>query len=423
MHGAPSCDCIRSWRAGAALRLAAGVQLGHALRQHRQRLADRRFHAHPDRAGRAGRAAPWQTDAHACRSISFYLGYQKKDLQPGEFVVAVTVPRAAAGQRIASYKVSKRFDQDISAVCAGFAFNSTAIASSRLGWRSAAWRRFRLARRSAEAALLNKDWSSTDCRGRGRGAERGLRATDAICAPAASIGCWQPRQLLRRFYRETQGEPVASLQDTQRRWQVSHERRSAHRRRTCRANLIAHESAHLHVTGRGARTATTLPLPANTLHAAFGLSRSRTATFARWISPPCAARRALSLSPCRRTFRARTTMAASVHDDPIFADGLVQYAGQPLFAVAATSYSAARSAVRKAQASNTTAARDPRHQRGAGSAELRAAVSAHRARLAAEILRDVAASAARHGGHRRPGSLLSRRPDRGRASRRKTAAC
>ena len=33
-----------------------------------------------------------------------------------------------------------------------------------------------------------------------------------------------------------------------------------------------------------------------------------------------------------------------LHDDPIFADSLVQYAGQPLFAVAATSYAAARRA-------------------------------------------------------------------------------
>jgi xanthine dehydrogenase large subunit len=37
-----------------------------------------------------------------------------------------------------------------------------------------------------------------------------------------------------------------------------------------------------------------------------------------------------------------------LHDDPIFADRLVQYAGQPLFAVAATSYAAARKAVARA---------------------------------------------------------------------------
>jgi len=38
-------------------------------------------------------------------------------------------------------------------------------------------------------------------------------------------------------------------------------------------------------------------------------------------------------------------------DDPIFADGLVQYAGQPLFAVVATSYGAARRAAARAKVS------------------------------------------------------------------------
>jgi xanthine dehydrogenase small subunit len=51
----------------------------------------------------------------------FYLDYMKKDLRPGEFVAAVRVPRAQAGQHLRSYKISKRFDQDISAVCAAFA--------------------------------------------------------------------------------------------------------------------------------------------------------------------------------------------------------------------------------------------------------------------------------------------------------------
>ena len=50
----------------------------------------------------------------------FYLGYQKTDLKAGEFVVSVIVPAPKTTRRLASYKVSKRFDQDISSVCAGF---------------------------------------------------------------------------------------------------------------------------------------------------------------------------------------------------------------------------------------------------------------------------------------------------------------
>lgn len=48
----------------------------------------------------------------------FFLDYGRQDRQPGEFVEAVSVPRQA--DRLACYKLSKRFDQDISAVCGCF---------------------------------------------------------------------------------------------------------------------------------------------------------------------------------------------------------------------------------------------------------------------------------------------------------------
>ena len=53
---------------------------------------------------------------------NFYIAYQKKDLQPGEFVEAVRVPLPRANVHFRTYKLAKRFDQDISAVCAAFAF-------------------------------------------------------------------------------------------------------------------------------------------------------------------------------------------------------------------------------------------------------------------------------------------------------------
>ena len=51
---------------------------------------------------------------------AFYTGYRKTALRPGEFIRAVRVPKLEAGARFAAYKVSKRMDQDISAVCAAF---------------------------------------------------------------------------------------------------------------------------------------------------------------------------------------------------------------------------------------------------------------------------------------------------------------
>ena len=50
----------------------------------------------------------------------FYLDYQKTAMLSGEFLESIIVPRREQNSIFASYKISKRFDQDISAVCASF---------------------------------------------------------------------------------------------------------------------------------------------------------------------------------------------------------------------------------------------------------------------------------------------------------------
>ena len=70
--------------------------------------------------------------ATGSRSVAlehFYLDYMKKNLRTGEFVAAVRVARAHKDRLIRSYKIAKRFDQDISAVCAAFSLN---IAAGRI---------------------------------------------------------------------------------------------------------------------------------------------------------------------------------------------------------------------------------------------------------------------------------------------------
>jgi xanthine dehydrogenase small subunit len=51
----------------------------------------------------------------------FFLGYRETALRPGEFLERIRIPRPPAGRLFRAYKVSKRFDQDISAVCGAFA--------------------------------------------------------------------------------------------------------------------------------------------------------------------------------------------------------------------------------------------------------------------------------------------------------------
>jgi xanthine dehydrogenase small subunit len=83
----------------------------------------------------------------------FYLGYRRKDLAPGELVEAVHVPAPVEGERTACYKLAKRFDQDISAVCLGMriVLDGEHIADARLAFGGMAAIPARA--RHAEAAL------------------------------------------------------------------------------------------------------------------------------------------------------------------------------------------------------------------------------------------------------------------------------
>ena len=52
----------------------------------------------------------------------FFLDYGRQDRVPGEILTRVTVPKLRAGEHFRCYKISKRFDQDISALLGAFCF-------------------------------------------------------------------------------------------------------------------------------------------------------------------------------------------------------------------------------------------------------------------------------------------------------------
>jgi xanthine dehydrogenase large subunit len=111
---------------------------------------------------------------------------------------------------------------------------------------------------------------------------------------------------------------------------------------------LPHDSAALHVSGE-ARYIDDLPEPPGTLHAALGVSRETHAKI-----------RSLDLDPVRRAAGVVALVAAGdipgnnnigpvLPDEPVFAIDRVQFRGQPLFAVAATSVELARRAARLAR--------------------------------------------------------------------------
>ncbi|RAK18972.1 xanthine dehydrogenase small subunit [Salipiger aestuarii] len=87
----------------------------------------------------------------------FFIAYGKQDRRPGEFVAAVTIPRRR--DRLRVYKLSKRFDQDISAVCGAFCVevDGGVVTTARIAFGGMAGIPKRAAQ--VEAALLGKPWT------------------------------------------------------------------------------------------------------------------------------------------------------------------------------------------------------------------------------------------------------------------------
>lgn len=110
----------------------------------------------------------------------------------------------------------------------------------------------------------------------------------------------------------------------------------------------AHESAHLHVTGRAAYT-DDLPEVHGTLHAAFGLSARASARIVQMDLQAVRAAPGVRAVLCAADIPGVNDCGPIIHDDPILADGCVLYLGQPLFLVVADSHQQARRAARLAK--------------------------------------------------------------------------
>ena len=109
-----------------------------------------------------------------------------------------------------------------------------------------------------------------------------------------------------------------------------------------------HDSAPLHVSGQ-AQYCDDIVLPENALHAAFGLSPIAHGRITALELAAVAAAPGVAAIAVAADVPGENNYGGAVHDDPIFAQDLVQYAGQPIFAVAASSMRAARIAARRAK--------------------------------------------------------------------------
>jgi xanthine dehydrogenase small subunit len=131
-----------------------------------------------------------------------YVAYMQKTMQPDEMVEAIEVPWPSPAVQFRTYKVSKRYDSDISAVCAAFAIkvDGGTIVQARVAFGGMAAMPQRASH--TEAALAGKPWTETTLR-----AARAALATDYTpitdMRAAAAYRMQVAQNLLERFYLET----------------------------------------------------------------------------------------------------------------------------------------------------------------------------------------------------------------------------
>lgn len=143
----------------------------------------------------------------------YFLAYGKQDRQPGEFVESVTIPLLPSGEHFAAYKLSKRRDEDISALCGAFRVfvnDAGVVGMARIAFGGMAATPKRA--KAVETALIGKPWTLATI-------EAVLPAFAEDYQPisdmraSAEYRLLAAQNLLKRFFLETQGEQVQAARE------------------------------------------------------------------------------------------------------------------------------------------------------------------------------------------------------------------
>jgi len=153
------------------------------------------------RRGRATRELPLDR---------FYLDYRKTALAAGEFVERVRIPIFGTRRRFDTYKISKRFDQDISSVCGAYCLDLDAGRVRDIcicyGGMAATPKRAS----HCEQALIDGEWTAEAVQAAMAALEQDYRPITDMRASAA-YRLLVAKNLLLRFYLESAG----AVADTQ----------------------------------------------------------------------------------------------------------------------------------------------------------------------------------------------------------------
>lgn len=152
------------------------------------------------------------TSARESRDIlleDFFIQYGQQDLQAGEFVEKISIPLLKHQDQFKCYKISKRFDQDISALCGAFSLtlNGSRVAEVRICFGGMAGIPARA--RQTEQSLLGKEWNLENI-------EAAMLVMDDDFTPltdmraSADYRMKTAQNLLKKFYAETSNPKAAT---------------------------------------------------------------------------------------------------------------------------------------------------------------------------------------------------------------------
>jgi xanthine dehydrogenase small subunit len=133
----------------------------------------------------------------------FFIAYGRQDRRPGELVESISIPLLPAGELFACYKITKRRDEDISALCGAFRVrldDAGVVRMARIAFGGMAATPQRAA--AVEAALIGRVWAVA-------AVDAGVAALATDYQPisdmraSAEYRMLAAQNLLRRFYLET----------------------------------------------------------------------------------------------------------------------------------------------------------------------------------------------------------------------------
>ena len=131
----------------------------------------------------------------------FFTDYRKTDMRPGEFLRSVIIPRHSRGRHLKIYKISKRIDDDISAVCFSccIEIESDLVNHVRIacgGMAAVPKRAFQ-----CEQSISGKRWDMKSLKNAGLAIDKDFKPIDDVRA-SASYRKEIARNLLKRMYLE-----------------------------------------------------------------------------------------------------------------------------------------------------------------------------------------------------------------------------